>query len=276
MIILDGKKLSKKIFSEIAAEIISFKNKLRLGVVVVEKNAVIEKFIAEKKKVAQSLGIDIRIYSFRKEITTNELRKKLRDIVHERKNNGVVIQLPMPSHVNTQYILNAVPPLKDVDVLSAHACGNFAVGKNPVFPPVVGAVKRFFEEYEIQFKDAHIAVLGGGSLVGRPIALWLMSEKATFTMLRSNTKKPEVFIHHADIIISGTGKPGSITAPMVKNGVIVIDAGTSESEGKLSGDVDFNGVSEKSAYITPVPGGIGPVTVALLFQNLVTLAKLQR
>ena len=275
MIFLDGKKLSEKILDELKIEISGIKKQLRLAVVVVGENVIVRKFIEQKKKTATAVGIDIRIYPFVEKITTDELRQKIADIVHEKKNTGVIIQLPLPEHLNPQYILNSVTPEKDVDVLSARSLGNFVVGRNKILPPVVGAIKEFFEEYKIDYKNKYIVVVGAGNLVGRPVALWLLQEKATFSVLRSSTPNPAEFLRKADIIISGVGKSKFITGDMVKEGVVIIDAGTSESEGQMVGDVDCVSISGKAFYITPVPGGIGPLTVAMLFRNLVTISRLR-
>ena len=161
-------------------------------------------------------------------------------------------------------------------MLSSRAIGNFATGRSHIVPPVVGAVRAFLKEYSLTYAGKSVVLVGSGKLVGRPIAIDLLREHATFSVVDEHTKDISEFIEHADIIISGAGKPKLITADMVKEGVIAIDAGTSESEGKLVGDIDFDGVSKKASYITPVPGGVGPVTVALLFKNLITLAKLQK
>lgn len=282
MILFDGKKLSQKIMGEVKEKVVSTTEKLRLGIVVVGENPAVKSFIAQKRKAADGVGIDTRVYPFPAEITTNELRKRISEIVHEKRNTSVIIQLPLPEHISTQYILNSVPPEKDADMLSARAVGNFAVGKSPIMPPVAGAVKALFEEYGIDYKNKYIVILGAGNLVGKPVALWLLNEKATFSVVRSVTKHPEEFLRQADIIISGIGKPEFITGDMVKGGAVLIDAGTSESGGpltglgikKLVGDMDFDSVSAKAAYLTPVPGGIGPLTVAVLLKNVVTLAKL--
>ncbi len=273
MVLLDGKKLADKILAEIKQGLVKEKHSPRLAVVVVGEDPVIRKFIEQKKKVAHSVDIDVRVHPFEESVTTNELRRRIAEIVHEEKNSGVIIQLPLPNHINTQYILNSVPPEKDVDMLSARALGNFITGKSQTLSPVAGAVKAFFEEYKIEYKNKHIVVAGLGNLVGRPVALWLFSEHASFSVINQDTPNPENFLRGSDIIISGIGKPKFITEDKVKEGVIVIDAGTSESEGKLAGDVDFESVSKKASYITPVPGGVGPVTIALLLKNLVTLSK---
>lgn len=275
MILLNGKKLSQKILEELKREITGIKKRLRLAVVVVGENPAVKKFIEQKKKKAEEVGIDVRIFPFEEKITTNELRKRVAEIVHEKKNTGVIVQLPLPEQINTQYILNSVTPKKDVDMLSARSIGNFAVGKSLILPPVAGAIKAFLEEYGIDYKDKYFVVVGAGNLVGRPAALWLLQEKVTFSVMRSSTENPADFLEKADVIISGAGKPKFITSDMVKKGVVVIDAGTSESEGKLVGDADFDSVSKKAGYLTPVPGGVGPLTVAVLLKNLAAVSKLK-
>ena len=273
MILLDGKKLSEKILNELKAKITDTKKALRLAVVVVGEDTATQKFIEQKKKTAEFLGVGIHIYPFEESVTTNALRKRIGEIVHEAKNTGVIVQLPLPVHINAQYILNAIPPEKDVDVLSARALGNFYVGRSVVLPPVVGAVKVFFDEYNIEYRNKYAVVVGVGKLVGKPVAARLINEGVALSVVNEYTKDIGEFIRKADIIISGVGKPKLITSDMVKDGVIVIDAGVSEAEGKTVGDVDFDSVSVKASYITPVPGGVGPLTVAVLFKNLLNLAE---
>lgn len=274
MTLLDGKKISVEIFSELKKEIGGSARKFRLAVIVVGDDAATRQFIGVKKKKAEDIGIEVRIFSFPQTITTNELRKRIAEIVHEKKNTGVIVQLPLPPEINTNYILNAIPPEKDADCLSARSLGNFIVGKSPIDPPLVAAAKKFFETHNIDYVSKYIVVVGAGKLVGTPIILWLLRSGVTFSVVRASTLDISEFTRRADIIITGVGKPHLITENLVKEGVVIIDAGTSESEGKLVGDVDFDSVSPKASFITPVPGGLGPLGVAMLFQNLVTLSKL--
>ena len=276
MVLLDGKQLAEKIIAELKAEVASLNKKLRLAVIVVGNDPVVTKFIAQKRKVAEQIGIDFRIFPFEGAVTSSELRSRVAEIVHEKKNTGVIIQLPLPAHIGKQHMLNAIIPQKDVDVLSSRAIGNVVAGTNPVISPVASAVKALFEEYKIEYVGKHIVIMGAGALVGKPVALWLLKEKIGYSIVTEETPNIADVLMQADIVISGIGKPKFITGDMVKNNVVIIDAGTSESAGKLSGDVDFDSVNLKASYITPVPGGVGPVTVAMLFKNLVELAKLQK
>lgn len=283
--IIDGRKIRDEIKEKLKQEVADLKNKLRLAIVLVGENPVSLKFVEEKKKFGKEIGIDTRIYKFDEAISTTALRDKLAEITHIKQNTGVIIQLPLPPQINVQYILNSVPSEKDIDVLSSRALGDFYVGKSSIFPPVVGAVnlilKQIFGDAISEIGEKNVVIVGAGRLVGKPLAVWFINRQATVSVLNKNTFDITTFTKEADILISGVGISKFIKADMVKEGVIVIDCGTSvekikmdggETE-KYSGDVNFNEVQKKAVYITPVPGGVGPITVAMLFKNLVELAK---
>jgi methylenetetrahydrofolate dehydrogenase (NADP+) / methenyltetrahydrofolate cyclohydrolase len=261
--IIDGEALAEKIKAELKSEILNSGKKLRLAVVKVGGDAATEKFLAQKKKFAEDVGVDVRIYELPEDISTKKLREKVSEIVRIKENIGVIVQLPLPPQINTQYILDAIVPNKDPDALSS---------KTRILSPVVSAIKTIFSSYEVRLRKKDIVVVGAGRLVGKPIVNWLINEGATVSVVDENTKELENYTKKADIIISGAGRPGLITSDMVKDGVVVIDAGTSEAAGKLAGDV-LSEVSKKASLFTPVPGGVGPITVAMLFKNLVLLSK---
>ena len=228
------------------------------------------KFVEMKKKFGEGVGIETKVYEFGENVSTTELRKELAEICGDKKNDGVIIQLPLPPQINTQYILDGIPIEKDVDVLSAKAMGKFMTGRG-ILPPVVGAVKEILERHNVEVKGKNVVVLGAGKLVGAPVATWLMQQGATVSVLNEFSHDSEFIIHNSDIITSGVGKPGILTAQMVKDGVVIIDAGTSEQSGKLIGDVSPD-VANKASLFTPVPSGVGPITVAMLFKNLFALS----
>lgn len=273
MQIIDGKRIAEKLIAELKEEVKKTQKPLRLAIVRVGNDTVTSSFLERKKKTGEEIGINVRVSEYPVDITTDKLRKQLAVIVHEKKNTGVIVQLPLPAQINSQYILNAVTPEKDVDMLSARALGNFIIGKKSILPPVAGAVKKIFEEYGISYQDKRIAIVGAGRLVGRQIALWLMSEDIGFDLVTEKTQNAKAVIWEADIIISGVGQAKLIGAEMVKDGAVVIDAGTSSANGQIVGDVDFESVFKKTSFITPVPGGVGPLTVVMLFKNLVELSK---
>ncbi|KKT64094.1 MAG: Bifunctional protein FolD [Candidatus Giovannonibacteria bacterium GW2011_GWA1_44_29] len=257
MPIIDGKKLAEEIKAELKTEVLGLNKKIRLAVIKVGKNPVTEKFLEQKKKFGEAVGIDVRIYDLQETISTNQLREKLAEIVHIKENTGVIIQLPLPKQINTQ-----------------KSVGLFSSGRSKILPPVVGAIKYIFDKNNVDAKGKNVTVLGAGRLVGKPVAVWLMNQGAAVTIIDENTADPTVHTIDADIIISGVGEPNLITADMVKDNAVVIDCGTSEAGGKIVGDIDPR-VADKASLFSPVPGGIGPLTVSMLFKNLAELAKIK-
>ena len=293
MIILDGKKLAEEILDNLKKEIPAQggsasggKNRrLKLAVILVGENPVSQIFINQKKKACERVGIDFKLYQFPKKISSQELKKEIEKITKDNSNSGIIIQLPLPSKfIPEDYnpptalpsfawapFLNLIPEEKDIDVLSEKSLGKFYQGTLKILPPTVQGILEIFKNYKISLKGKNIVIVGAGRLVGFPLALQLLKEKATVSVLNEFSKDTPSFTKKADILISAVGKPNLIKGDMVKNGAIIIDAGTSTKEGKLLGDVDFKSVSKKASYITPVPGGVGPMTVACLLQNLVKL-----
>lgn len=265
MKILDGKKIAGKILENLKKEIEKKRLKLKLAVVLIGESPVSKIFIKEKQKACEFVGIGFQWFKFSSKISSTKIKKEIEKIVRNPVISGIVIQLPLPKKLNSQKILNLISSQKDVDVLSDKT--------RPVsiLPPVVCAVSCLLKEYKITIKDKNIVLIGAGKLVGRPLASWLSKEKANIVIVDKSTKNISSLTKKADIIISGVGKPNLITGKMVKKGAVVIDAGTSSEKGKSVGDVDFKSVSKKASYITPFPGGVGPLTVACLLENLVKL-----
>jgi methylenetetrahydrofolate dehydrogenase (NADP+)/methenyltetrahydrofolate cyclohydrolase len=271
MIILDGKKLSEKILNGLEKEIKGRRLKIKVAAVLVGKSQVSEIYIKKKEKACREVGIDFMLFHFPEKISGQELEKEIGKISKDKTISGVIVQLPLPKTINTQDMLNLIPPEKDIDVLSEITLGRFSRGTLPILPPVVSGVHHFLKEYKIETKGKNILIIGAGRLVGYPLAIWFLQQNATVSVLNKYTKNTESFTKKADILISGVGKPNLIRGNMIKKGVVAIDAGTSVESGKLSGDINFKEVSKKASYITPVPGGVGPMTVACLLENLVRL-----
>jgi len=271
MKILDGKKLSEKILDNLAEKIKKERLKLKLAVVLVGKSPVSEIFIREKKRACQRIGIGFQLFKFSAEITPEELKKEIKKIVRRNDIKGAIIQLPLPKKFQSQEFLNIIPSTKDIDVLSEKNIGRFYKGSLHILPPTVAGVKAILEKYKIKIKGKNVVIVGGGELVGKPLAVWFIQKKATVTVVNEFTKDISFFAGKADILISGAGAPNLIKGSMIKKGVVIIDAGVSYKKGKLSGDVDFKSVNRKAGYIAPVPGGVGPMTVACLLENLVIL-----
>lgn len=246
-ILLDGKKLSERILGNLKKRIKKSGKKLKLTAILVgeDKNSLI--FLRQKEKACQFVGIDFQLYRFPANICENELAKEIKKIAADKLCHGIIIQLPLPGHINTDRILSLIPAQKDVDVLSGKTI------KPEVLSPVLAGILALLKEYKINLRGKKIAVVGRGRLVGQPIIKWLEARGI----------KPIDDIRKADIIISGVGKPGFIIkGDMVKRGAIVIDA---------AGDVDFESVAKKASFITPTPGGVGPMTVAMVIKDLLIL-----
>lgn len=270
--IVDGKKLAEEIKLSLKKEVLDLGKKIRLAIVKVGSDAVTEKFLSRKNKFAKDVGVDVKVYEFPEQISTNQLRKEISKAVHAEKNSGIIVQLPLPKHINTDYILDALPPNKDPDVLSSKSVGLFVSGRSKILPPVVGAVNHILATYSVQLTAKNTVVVGSGRLVGKPVAIWLVNQGATASVLNSKSRDISYFTKKADIVVSGVGKPAIITTDMVSDGVVAIDCGIAESNGMLVGDFDL-GVAKQASLFTPVPGGVGPLAVAMLFSNLVELAK---
>jgi methylenetetrahydrofolate dehydrogenase (NADP+)/methenyltetrahydrofolate cyclohydrolase len=283
--ILDGKKISQKVLEELKPDIAAvnaqlYPVKLHLKIIMVGHNPASEIFIKRKKETGRDYNIEVRIHRFPDAITTAKLRREVASIARDKKVHGIVVQLPLPAHINEQKILDAVPAEKDVDVLGYKAAGKFYTNNKEfrIIPSTLAGILRLLREYGIEdFAGKNVVVVGAGKLVGKPAINYFMRKEASASAfnIRSRTSDKTSTLKKADIIISGAGSPGLITGDMVKDGVIIIDAGTAKDPmtGKLVGDIDFETVEPLASYITPVPGGVGPMTVAMIFYNLVTLVK---
>ncbi len=233
-------------------------------------------FLKQKEKTAKELGVDFRLYRFPETIKNDELRQEVGKIAAHKTCGGALIQLPLPVHLNQQYVLNAILPEKDVDVLSERAIGTFYADRSPILPPAVGVVKEIIENRGLKIEQYSVAVIGLGFLVGRPVANWIMRRAKETLLLRSVSDIS--FLKHADIVVTSVGKAGLITSDMLEDGAGVIDFGYGMLDGKYSGDLDTRGLQignakSKLGWYTPTPGGTGPIDVAKLFENFYELNK---
>jgi len=277
-IIVDGNKIADSIINDLKKKHKEFNRSLNLAVVLVGKDAASVLFVKKKQEVARKLDIGFRVFEFENKISNRTLRKALSEIANDKKNNGILVQLPLPSHLNTQYILDTIPLKKDVDVLSSISLGKFYNNKGLIFPPVVGAILKVFAQYDINVEAKSVVIVGAGQLVGKPLAIELLRRGATISVLNSLTPRISDYSLGAEILISGVGKPGIITQEMIKKGACIIDAGISSEtamSGKkiFKGDIDFTGIDKKAKLIVPSSGGLGPITVAMVMNNLVELAR---
>ena len=224
-------------------------------------------FIAQKEKLAEELGVDFRVYKFDEHAANDELRRKVGEIAKKKSVGGVIVQLPLPSHVNKHYVLNAVPREKDVDVLGERALGAFYAGRSVVLPGAAGTVKEILDRLRAEKFSA--AVVGLGLLVGKPTAHYLIGRAHTLILI--DEKGDMKRIKDADIVVLGAGKTGIVNASMIKDGAVVIDFGYSRSGGRFRGDFDPKDSELFKGFYTPTPGGTGPVLVAKLLENFYAL-----
>ncbi len=264
---IDGRKIAEGIIEEARREIESNSLSLELGVVLVGNDPVSLSYISQKEKSCLKAGIRFSLHQFPEEIRKEQLITQISSI----SSSGVIVQLPLPSDLDEQEILDAVSPEKDVDLLTTTSLGRFYSGDFSILPPTTAAIAHILEETPIKGKCA--VIVGAGRLVGRPLMNWLISKGATVSVVRSSTPNISYFTKEADIIVSGVGKTGLITGEMVKPGAIVIDAGTSVEGNAIRGDIDIESVSKVASKVSPVPGGVGPITTAFLIVNMITLNK---
>jgi methylenetetrahydrofolate dehydrogenase (NADP+)/methenyltetrahydrofolate cyclohydrolase len=273
MQIIDGKKISKEIIESLKEKANLINNKKFLGAVLVGDDSSSLKFLKQKENVSKELGIDFRIYNFPQNITTDNLRQKINQIVHHKTCGGLIVQLPLPDHINTYYVLNAIPKQKDPDVLSEHSLGAFYTQRNKILPPSVNTVKEIFKRQNIEIEDLNklnIAVIGFGFLIGKPISFWLLPQVNILRVF--NKKSFDVkYLKDFDVIISGAGKANLFSAKDVKDNTLVIDFGYDFIDGKIKGDFNSLDVGNTNISYTPTPFGTGPILVAKLFQNFVIL-----
>ncbi len=276
MIVVDGNKIANKILDNLKKEIENIKQPLCLAVILVGKNKISASFVKKKEEAAKKIGVDFKLFNFPASISNRQLRQSLAEIIKRRDIHGIIIQLPLPDSLNCQYILDAIPPNKDVDVLSSLSLGNFYTNKLKVSPPVVAAVLKVLNEYDIKMKARQVVIIGSGRLTGKPLLLSLLNQRATVSVLNKFTPSLADYTKRADILISGAGQANIINHNIIKKGAVVIDAGMSVETlhgGKsvLKGDIDSRGIEKKAKFFVPSSGGLGPITVAMVMKNLVKL-----
>lgn len=273
-IILDGKKLRDKIFESLKAELDKMSEKPTLAVILVGENPASQIYVRNKKKTAEKLGINSLSIEYPADISEKELLSKIQELNNDKNITAILVQLPLPEHINKNKIIDAILPQKDVDGLTPYNLGKLFSGEEPyVYPCTPKGILLLLDEYNIELDGKNVVVVGRSNLVGKPVAQMLLKRNATVTMCHSHTKNLSEITKTADIVVSAVGK-NVIGEKMLKSNCVVIDVGIFRDENrKISGDVDFENVSKISAYISPVPGGVGPMTIASLMLNTVELAK---
>lgn len=272
---ISGNKIASKIKEQIKKEISLLNREIVFSIIYVGQDPVIDNFIRYKKKFGEEVGVSVVVYNLDKNISERELLTEVERIYSLENNDAVIIQLPLPSHVESQVVLDIVPVAMDVDVLGGEAKDLFKSDDNLMFPPVTGAMVEVLKSENYNLEGKNIVLVGYGNLVGKPFAVWLDRQNIKYNIVDSETLEEEkkILLKNADLIISGVGISGLIKPEMIKEGVVLLDGGTAEEGKKVIGDID-PGCYEKALFYTPVPGGIGPLTIAVLYQNILKTKKM--
>lgn len=275
MQIIDGKKLREEILEKVRKEVALLSFKPVFCDVLVGDDPASVQYVEMKGRMAEETGIAFHKANFPKNITTEELVKEIENLNKIENMCGIIIQLPLPEHIDRQMALDAIAPLLDVDCLGSVASEKFYSGltAGKLGFPTALACMAILDSLNLDLTGKKIAVLGQGMLVGKPVTALLKFRGLNPEIVTSKTENKDGIMKKADIIISGIGKGKYITGGMIKEGAVIIDAGTSESNGGIVGDVDLESVKSVASFVSPVPGGVGPVTVAMLLNNVLTVAK---
>lgn len=268
MILLDGKTVSQKILNDVKERVSNMEKKPHLVVILVGDNPASKIYVKNKQKAAWQVGIRSTVIELEKSVSEEELLDKIYELNERSDVTGILVQLPLPPHIDKNNVVTAISPKKDVDGFTPENVGKLAIGLEPYFYPATPqGVIMLLDEYNISIEGKDAVVIGRSNIVGKPMAQMLLKRNATVTICHSRTQDLEEKIKTADIVVSAVGKK-IVRCKMVKNNSVIVDVGIfRDSDNQLTGDVDFDYVSDSVGYITPVPGGVGPMTIASLMYN---------
>lgn len=269
MKLIDGKKIQLEMIEELNKEVSSLKSIPKLVIIQVGDFGPSNKYVAQKKTVGEKVGIEVEHLHFEETAKEEDILNKIDELNKNDSVNGIMIQLPLPKGFDEEKITNRVSSYKDVDGLTTENIGRLFDGKNAFTPCTALGVMELFKRYNIDLKGKHAVILGRSKLVGKPLIACLLNENATVTVCHSKTENLDKITKKADILIVAIGKKYYVNKDMIKRGTVVIDVGINVEEGKIYGDVNFDDVSKKASYITPVPNGVGRMTVISLMKNVI-------
>ncbi len=277
--IIDGKAVSQFVKDEVKKEVSALGEKgvsVGLAVIIVGNDPASRTYVNNKKKACEATGIISEEYALPDDTTMDELLALIKELNAKKSINGILCQLPLPKHLDEKAVIENIDPIKDVDAFHAVNTGHIMIGDYSFLPCTPAGIMEMLKYYNIEIEGKECVVIGRSNIVGKPMAMLLLQKNGTVTICHSRTKNLKEVTSRADILVAAVGIPYFVTADMVKEGAVVIDVGMDRNkEGKLCGDVDFAEVEKKASYITPVPGGVGPMTIATLMKNTVTAAKIQ-
>lgn len=276
-VILDGKAVSAKVREQLKQEVSQLDEQgitPGLAVVMVGDDSASKVYVRNKEKGCEEIGIYSEKYELPEQTTQEELLELVKTLNKKPDIDGVLVQLPLPAHIDEKTVIEAITPDKDVDAFHAQNVGKIMLGSYQFLPCTPAGIMELIHETGIEVQGKECVVVGRSNIVGKPMAMLLLHENGTVTICHSRTKNLAEVTRRADILVAAVGKAGFVTADMVKEGAVVIDVGMNRDEnGKLCGDVDFAGVEPKCSFITPVPGGVGPMTISMLLKNTVASAR---
>ncbi|MFH0836109.1 MAG: bifunctional methylenetetrahydrofolate dehydrogenase/methenyltetrahydrofolate cyclohydrolase FolD [Candidatus Micrarchaeota archaeon] len=277
MKLMNGKELAARIKNGLKAKIAGIGGEVGLSVVLVGEDPASKVYVSKKEVTCEKLGICPKNIKLPENTSEKELLDVVRKLNEDESVHGILVQLPLPKQISETRVIEAIDPRKDVDGLHPFNAGRLVAGE-PVFVPCTPkGIMRLLEEYGVELKGKHAVVIGRSKLVGKPIAALLLNANATVTVCHSKTRDLSAVTKQADVLVVAAGKPKLVTAEMVKQGAVVVDVGINkQADGALVGDVDFDSVKEKASLITPVPGGVGPMTIAMLMENTVQAFEAQK
>lgn len=275
--VLDGKDLAKKIRKNLKEEVTALKEKNispKLAVIMVGDNSASQVYVRNKSKACEKTGIEFEEFLFDENTSEEKLIDTIEKLNKDNTVHGILLQSPVPKHININRAFSTISPKKDVDGFNPINVGNLCIGEDCFISCTPYGIIKILEEYNIETEGKEAVILGRSNIVGKPMIQCLLNKNCTVTVCHSRTKNIEDVIKKADIVISAIGKPEFVKKEMVKSGAIVIDVGINRlGDGRIVGDVNYEEVSKVASYITPVPGGVGPMTVAMLLNNVVKAAK---
>jgi len=273
MQVIDGKKIANKILGDLKIKVSQLPFQPLFCDILAGDDPVSLSYVKIKGKTAESVGIAFRLEQLGADVSESDLLKKIAELNAISHMCGLIVQLPLPPHINRQAVLDAIKPEIDVDCLGTENSNAFYNGESDFIPPTAAAVMRLIDELPAEYRSGQFAVVGQGQLVGKPVTHLLAERGYKVRTADKNTENVSAITSGADVIISATGRASLITTDFIKSGSAVIDAGTAEMDGGIAGDVDFKNIAQKTGFITPVPGGVGPVTVSMLLYNVVKAAQ---
>lgn len=274
--IIDGKSIAEDIYKELREEINNLPEKPGLAVILVGEDPASIVYVKNKEKACKRLGLNFKLINLPSNISSEEVKSTLEGLNMDNSINGIIVQLPIPKHLDPFEVTSLINPLKDVDGLHPDNIGRLVSGNPRLIPCTPLGIIELIKREGIEVRGKKAVIVGRSNLVGKPMLHLLLSLDATVTICHSKTIDLKEETSRADILVAAVGKPKFITQDMVKEGAVVIDVGINRVEDRLVGDVDFEGVVDKASAITPVPGGVGPMTVAMLIKNLVTAYRIQK